>query len=111
MWRTNQLLVVIMLLAAGAVTVVATAGTARLLTGSLVVAALVLGILRPAGDVFRSTFLPWPNVDLVFYKEGPTDTVGVGEGNGQRIIVYEDHAARRRRTPIRSTSSSATCRC
>ena len=91
MWRTNQLLVVTMLLAAGVVTVVATAGTARLLTGGLVVAALVLGILRPARDVFRSTFLPWPNVELVFYKEGPTDTVGVGEGNGQRIIVYEDH--------------------
>jgi spermidine synthase len=91
MWRTNQLLVVVTLLAAGLVTVVAVAGRARLLTGGVVAAALVLVLVAPSQDVFRSTFLPWMGVDLVFYKEGATDTVGVGEGNGQRMIVYEDH--------------------
>jgi hypothetical protein len=91
MWRTNQLLVLIMFLAAGVVTLIATAGTARLLTAGVVVAAMALTVVKPSRDVFRSTFMPWPGVDLVFYKEGPTDTVGVGEAHNQRIIVYEDH--------------------
>jgi spermidine synthase len=91
MWRTNQLLVVLTLLAAGVVTLVAVSGRARMWTGGVVLAALIATFVVPSRDVFRSTFLPWPNVDLVFYKEGPTDTVGVGEGNGQRMIVYEDH--------------------
>ncbi len=40
-------------------------------------------------DVFRRTFTP-AEFDLVFYHEGATDTVGVVERNGQRVIMYED---------------------
>jgi spermidine synthase len=90
MWQTNRLLITLSMLAALAVALVAVAGRARIPTGVLVVALLALVLARSSRDVFRSTFLLWPNVELVFYEEGATDTVGVAEGKGQRMIVYED---------------------
>jgi spermidine synthase len=91
MWQTNQLLIALSMLGALAVVLAGVGGRARTLAGAFVGAAVLLVLVIPSRDVFRSTFLLWPNVDLVFYKEGPTDTVGVGEGSGQRMIVYEDH--------------------
>ena len=90
MWQTNRLLITLSLLAALAIVLAGVTGRARMLAGALVAAALALVLARSSRDVFRSTFLLWPNVELVFYKEGPTDTVGVAEGNAQRMIVYED---------------------
>lgn len=87
---TSQLLVVLSLLAAATVAMVTVSGFARLALGLAVAAAFALTLGRPPGDVFRATFLPMPNLSLVFYKEGATDTVGVAEGAGQRMIMYED---------------------
>jgi spermidine synthase len=41
-------------------------------------------------DVFRRTFVGARGGELVFYREGATDTVGVVEYGGQRRIAYED---------------------
>src|SRR5262249_18538932 len=90
MWQTNRLLITLSMLAALALVLVGVAGWARVVTGGVVAALLALVLARSSRDVFRSTFLLWPNLELVFYEEGPTDTVGVAEGNGQRMIVYED---------------------
>ncbi len=91
MWGTTQLLVTLMLVGAGAVAIVGLSGAGRVLAGAGTVAAVAAIVARPPADVFRSTFLPWPNVSLVYYAEGATDSVGVAEGQGQRMIVYEDH--------------------
>ena len=61
----------------------------------LAVCAAALCVLAAAAfanrhDVFRETFSGSQGGELVFYKEGATDTVGVVERDGQRAIVYED---------------------
>jgi spermidine synthase len=56
-------------------------------TAIAVVAAGALWLL-PA-DLFSRT-LPLPGNKLVFYREGATDTVGVVEVAGQRVMYYED---------------------
>jgi spermidine synthase len=61
----------------------------RLAVGAAVAAVAVGALLRVPSDLFRRTFAP-PGTELVFYREGVTDTVGVIEQNGQRIIEYED---------------------
>ncbi|HXK25510.1 MAG TPA: fused MFS/spermidine synthase [Myxococcota bacterium] len=61
----------------------------RLVVGASLAAVAGVALLRVPPDLFRRTFAP-PGSELVFYREGVTDTVGVLEANGQRIIHYED---------------------
>ncbi|HVN37000.1 MAG TPA: fused MFS/spermidine synthase [Myxococcota bacterium] len=61
----------------------------RLAVGASLGAAALGALLLVPSDLFRRTFAP-PGTELVFYREGVTDTVGVIEQNGQRIIEYED---------------------
>jgi spermidine synthase len=90
MWRTIELLVALGFLGAGAVVVATLAGRTRLLSALAVAIALAIAVADRPGNVFRDTFLPWPNMRLVFYAEGATDTVGVAEAQDQRMIIYED---------------------
>jgi spermidine synthase len=50
---------------------------------------LPIPLLAIPSDLFRRTFAP-PNENLVFYREGATDTVGVVDGPLGRNILYED---------------------
>jgi spermidine synthase len=61
----------------------------RLALGAALAAVLVGTMLVLPKDLFRRTFAPVP-AQLVFYREGATDTVGVIETAGQRTIHYED---------------------
>jgi spermidine synthase len=61
----------------------------RLTVAAVVLAtgAALLSILP--SDVFRRTF-GQPGQEIIFYKEGATDTVAVAESYGQRAILYDD---------------------
>jgi spermidine synthase len=90
MQGTLTLLVAASLVASGTVAAVAVRGFGRRVAAGSVAGAVLAAILAalPA-DIFRRTFLPTP-ADLVYYREGATDTVGVSEHFGQRAIHYED---------------------
>lgn len=89
MWGTQRLLIALCLVPAGLVASVALPrAKAAVLAATVVAAAAALFV--PAGDVFRDTFLQGRPGVLDFYREGSTDTVGVGNAFGQRTIVYED---------------------
>jgi spermidine synthase len=91
MQDTLVLLVAINLALAAALVLVDLRSFAARLVASGVAAALLLSLLvGMPDDVFRRTFVGSSGQELVFYREGATDTVGVVEHDGQRRIVYED---------------------
>jgi spermidine synthase len=70
----------------------------RVAAGLAMAGVFAAGVALVPEDLFRRTYTqPWQK--LIFYREGATDTVGVVETNGVRLIVYED---------MRGTASTAT---
>ncbi len=70
----------------------------RIATSGILAAAFAGTLYVVPSDLFKKTFTI-PGWELVFYQEGATDTVGVIEKKGQRIIVYDD---------LRGTASTTT---
>lgn len=90
MQTTLLLLVATNLALGGALAAVSFAGAPRLASLAGASALVFAVVLAAPDDVFRRTFTGYRGGELVFYREGATDTVGVVEQNGQRRIVYED---------------------
>jgi spermidine synthase len=70
----------------------------RVAAGLAMAGVFAAGVALVPEDLFRRTYTK-PGQKLIFYREGATDTVGVVETNGVRLIVYED---------MRGTASTAT---
>jgi spermidine synthase len=86
----SLLLLIGMNLAIGAALLIGDLDTvrSRLSTGVAFGAMFLAVALAMPSDLFRRTF---SGLNIVFYQEGVTDTVGVAQSpNGQRIITYED---------------------
>jgi spermidine synthase len=90
MQRTLMLLIVLNVSLAALLMVVAASSAAGRLRGLATgIAVVALAFVLLPGDLFRRTFPP-PGQELVYYREGATDTVGVVSVAGQRSILYED---------------------
>lgn len=87
----TALLLVSLSLVTGAIVAAAEGGPRGRRTALAIVAVGVGTVaLLARDDVFRRTFLTNPGQELVYYAEGSTDTVGVAQFFGQRVIIYED---------------------
>jgi spermidine synthase len=87
---TLAMLVALSIASGGALAVAAYRRAApRLLAAAATALLLAIAFAVTRDDVFRRTFVP-PEQELVYYREGATDTVGVVESLGQRHIRYED---------------------
>jgi spermidine synthase len=95
MARTLKLLVGLNLMMALALAFAAVPSPLRRAAVAVATVVLVLAVQQTVpADLFVRTLVP-PEADLVFYREGATDTVGVlqfksGSLTGQRAIVYGD---------------------
>ena len=91
MLGTSRLLVGLSL-GGAAVVAAAAAESTRTRVLSVVAGAVVIALYAGIAndDVFKRTFVPDPRIELVYYAEGATDTVGVSQFYGQRTILYED---------------------
>ena len=87
---TLTLLIALSIASGGALALAAARRPAgRLVAGAATAALLAVVVSATRDDIFRRTFAP-SGLNLVYYQEGATDTVGVVENIGQRFIMYED---------------------
>ncbi len=91
MFHTLATLIGLNILVAGALLFATADSMARkCAVTALTATAILCGVLLLPADLFRRTFTP-TGTELVYYREGATDTVGVVQApDGHRVIQYED---------------------